>query len=222
MCTIPVGSLITSNRDLLIHLADDMNTPNERIRALIENAIDATAGSPSAWKKKSRTLTEASQFLRERANPVRCPSDLELQSVAYMLAGMGIETLIKAVRLTSDSRLIEAETGFYSHDLRSQAEAIGDSVFTKEELSTLEWLTEMVEWGGRYPTPIWRKGTTPRSESKFKQRQASKQPKLTTVGPTSVHVELPELGDAKSWTLIEAIIEKLNARWKTSEQQSGA
>jgi hypothetical protein len=124
-------------------------------------------GAPRIWASKGENLVHAFEAVSEASD--RNSIQFNLHDQAFMLAGMGIEVMLKAI-LVSDAQLRELFCGdrspitqqekllcqiFYSHRIDALAEAAGMAL-TSSLREVAQALSSYIYWRGRYVVPTER------------------------------------------------------------------
>jgi hypothetical protein len=135
-----------------------MNTEKEVDRIFADTVCNAVA-----WFNRSRALLGAARASKERADIVIDHWERhELYTVCYMLYGLSLENLFKAIWIYNKygsphdpDWLPEAKfpKEIKTHDLCKLAEMIDSSLVETNKL-TLDLLSEAAIWSGRYPCSI--------------------------------------------------------------------
>jgi len=124
-------------------------------------------GAPRTWAMKGENLVHAFEALCEASD--RTSIQFNLHDQAFMLAGMGVEVMLKAI-LVNDPKLRQLFCGdrnpisprerdlcktFYSHKLEALAQAAGVPL-TIPLREVAESLSSYIYWRGRYVVPTER------------------------------------------------------------------
>ena len=123
--------------------------------------------TPRAWAHKGERLVHAFEAVAEAT--VDGSLHLDMRDQALMLAGMGIEVLLKAIIVNplEARNIVSASTSppsdlaktlwraFYSHDLVNLAKEARVAL-TEEQANTAAALSQYIYWRGRYVLPTER------------------------------------------------------------------
>ena len=119
------------------------------------------AGHPDSWLSNYNVLKRGAQILFDESRKNKeylGLTELGLSSVSALLLGLAIECLIKGC-LSKDEEFINVKgtlnKKFKIHDLRRLVK-YAKLDLCEDQLKVLDFLTQCVEWRGRYPIP--RKG----------------------------------------------------------------
>ena len=117
----------------------------------------------NCWFERSRALIASARISMERVDIlINHTERQELESVCYLLYGLALENLFKAVWVyrqygspLSENWMPESKfpKAIQTHDLIKLAESIDSGLLEKYKF-TLERLTEAVIWSGRYPCDL--------------------------------------------------------------------
>ncbi|WP_252040091.1 hypothetical protein [Vibrio sp. SCSIO 43145] len=117
----------------------------------------------NTWFERSRALMASARISMERVDIlINHTERQELESVCYLLYGLALENLFKAVWVynkygspLSEDWMPESKfpKAIQTHDLIKLAESINFDLSEQYKL-TLEILTESVRWSGRYPCDL--------------------------------------------------------------------
>lgn len=120
------------------------------------------SATPRAWAKKGENLVRA--FRLVAAASVEGDIHCDMRDQALMLAGMGIEVMLKAlivadaakrelvVRKPTTKTEQKLQDTFYSHNLAKLAHRAGLSL-SKQQPRVAKVLSEHIYWRGRYVMP---------------------------------------------------------------------
>lgn len=141
------------------HSPDDAPPLDETtIEQAMGSAFVSTVYSVEEWYARARALYAAAKAVWERGDQLHDQSlrdRMALEAVAFMLAGMSLECLLKAVivgEVPESNQKIELPRTLKTHNLLSLAKDAGIAVSDDEE-HCLRILTDHVVWAGRYPAP---------------------------------------------------------------------
>jgi len=113
----------------------------KQVRRIAQHAFASQQSDDESWYRSAVSFHEGSNVLGEHIDSIR-----RGRLVFLTNAAVSIELLLKAI--------IVAEGGKarITHELLGLARDAGVA-FSKDQEATLEWLSEILKWSGRYPVP---------------------------------------------------------------------
>lgn len=116
-----------------------MPLSKKRVREIVGFTISGVGDNPENWFNRAREFNSAAKLLVD-------PSHGGLSLAYYYNAGLSIELALKAIILA------KSESFEKIHRLNDLAKKAGVD-FTNDQNCTLELLSEIIIWSGRYPIP---------------------------------------------------------------------
>lgn len=116
-----------------------MTLSKKKVREIVGFTFDEQGDNPENWFSRARSFYEAAILLNDS-------SESSLSISYYYNAGLSIELLLKAIILAKSKSF---ET---NHNLIQLSKDSGVNL-TKDQECTLELLSEIIIWSGRYPIP---------------------------------------------------------------------
>jgi HEPN domain-containing protein len=113
----------------------------KKIREIVGHTYQKEFDNAASWYGGAVPFHEAAAILHDHKDSIKGGF-----RVFSFNAGLSLELIIKAI-LASNGQQIPTE-----HDLRKLAENT-TIAFTKDQLHTLDHLSAIIVWRGRYPTP---------------------------------------------------------------------
>lgn len=116
-----------------------MTLSKKEVREITGFTFDQTGSDPESWINRASAFKEAAELIAK--------SDEYSPPIPYYYnAGLALELALKAIAIAKSKKY---ET---NHRLIDLCELI-DLKITNEQKFTLELLSELIVWGGRYPVP---------------------------------------------------------------------
>lgn len=167
---------------------------------------DIFAGALACWERH----IVAHQNMLKKTGPIQ---DLNLITPACFLVATGVEVLLKAIAIQSDSTLaVRGKHPFYTHKLHDIARKFLSINFSDEEYRLLERLSSLIEWAGRYPIPKW---------SDEKKRSHYDVPACVVDGQEVINArDVPGSFTHETWQGAWALMEKLQSIYAATRDKS--
>jgi HEPN domain-containing protein len=113
----------------------------KKIREIVGHTYQKEVANAASWHRDAVSFHEAAAVSHDQKDNITVGF-----RVFVFNAGLSLELIIKAI-LAANRQQIPTK-----HDLRKLAENT-TIAFTKDQLHTLDHISEIIVWRGRYPTP---------------------------------------------------------------------
>jgi HEPN domain-containing protein len=116
-----------------------MSLSNKEVRKIVGFTFSEVGSDPKNWMRRAREFKEAAELIA-KANEYTLPIPY------YFNAALSLELILKAIAIAQGKSCED------SHRLKQLCKLAGLTI-TKDQESTLELLSEIIVWSGRYPVP---------------------------------------------------------------------
>jgi hypothetical protein len=113
----------------------------KEIRRIAQHTFASQQSDEESWYRSAVSFHEGANVLGQHIDSIRRGKLVFLTNAA-----VSIELLLKAIIAAEDGKARK------THELLGLARDAGVA-FSKDQEATLEWLSEILKWSGRYPVP---------------------------------------------------------------------